>query len=223
MGHVIGEVLPLALAVAISPTTIIAIILMLVAANAGAASVGFLVGWVAGIVAAVTAFTVLARVSGLSTSGGGSTGGAIVKIVVGALLLLFAVKQWRSRPAEGAEPQAPKWLSALDSITAVKATGLGFVLAAVNPKNLLMLLASGAAIGQSKLSVGQIVIVIAIVTVIAASTVLAPVIAYRVARTKAEGWLGSLKTWLIANNATVMMVLFAVIGTVLIGKGIGGI
>ncbi len=121
------------------------------------------------------------------------------------------------------EPTTPKWLSALDSITPVKATGLGFALAAVNPKNLLMLLASGVAIGQSKLLVAEIVGVIAIVTVIAASTVLGPVIAYRVARTRAEVWLGSLKTWLIGNNATVMMVLFAVIGVVLIGKGIGGL
>jgi hypothetical protein len=32
-----------------------------------------------------------------------------------------------------------------------------------------------------------------------------------------------MKTWLIANNATVMMVLLAVIGVVLIGKGVGGL
>jgi len=34
-----------------------------------------------------------------------------------------------------------------------------------------------------------------------------------------DGW----KTWLAANNATVMIVLFVVFGVVLIGKGIGGL
>jgi threonine/homoserine/homoserine lactone efflux protein len=135
----------------------------------------------------------------------------------------LALKQWRSRPTGDTEPPAPKWLSALDSVTALKAVGLGFALAAVNPKNLLMILGAGVAIGQATLPVDQIVIVIAIFTIIAASTVAAPVIVYRVARTRAQVWLGSAKTWLVANNATVMMVLLAVIGAVLIGKGIGGL
>jgi len=34
-----------------------------------------------------------------------------------------------------------------------------------------------------------------------------------------DGW----KTWLAANNATVMITLFLVFGVVLIGKGIGGL
>ena len=48
MGSVIGDVLPLAVGVAISPMPIIAVILMLLAPRAGAASAGFLAGWVAG-------------------------------------------------------------------------------------------------------------------------------------------------------------------------------
>jgi hypothetical protein len=35
--------------------------------------------------------------------------------------------------------------------------------------------------------------------------------------------LGGWKTWLAANNGTVMTVLFVVFGFVLIGKGIGGL
>ena len=34
-----------------------------------------------------------------------------------------------------------------------------------------------------------------------------------------DGW----KTWLQANNSTVMIVLFVVFGVVLLGKGIGGL
>lgn len=50
MGTVIGDVLPLAIGVAISPIPIIAVILMLLSEQAGRTSVGFLAGWIAGVV-----------------------------------------------------------------------------------------------------------------------------------------------------------------------------
>jgi Sap, sulfolipid-1-addressing protein len=58
VGTVLGDLLPLAVGVAVSPVPIIAVILMLLAPRAGAASVGFAIGWVLGIVA-VTVVTLL--------------------------------------------------------------------------------------------------------------------------------------------------------------------
>jgi len=100
---------------------------------------------------------------------------------------------------------------------------LGFLLAAVNPKNLLLGIAAGVAIGGAGISVGQEAVAIAIFTVIAASTVAVPVVAYLFAADKMRGPLDRLKAWLQQNNATVMAVLILVIGVVLIGKGIGGL
>lgn len=51
MNGVIGEILPLALGVAISPIPVIAAILMLLSPKAKGASAGLLLGWVVGIVA----------------------------------------------------------------------------------------------------------------------------------------------------------------------------
>ncbi|MGH3502089.1 MAG: hypothetical protein ACRDQA_14575 [Nocardioidaceae bacterium] len=45
MGAVIGDVLPLAIGVAISPIPIIAVILMLLSRQASRTSTGFLLGW----------------------------------------------------------------------------------------------------------------------------------------------------------------------------------
>ena len=61
MGSVIGEILPLAIGIAISPIPIIAAILMLLSPKAKGTSIGFLLGWVVGIVVAVTVFTLLSR------------------------------------------------------------------------------------------------------------------------------------------------------------------
>ena len=62
MGSVIGEILPLAVGIAISPIPIIAAILMLLSPRAKTTSVGFLLGWLAGIVIAIALFTLLSSV-----------------------------------------------------------------------------------------------------------------------------------------------------------------
>ncbi|HEU0240943.1 MAG TPA: GAP family protein [Micromonosporaceae bacterium] len=223
MGAVIGDVLALAVGVAISPLPIVAVILVLLAPRAGATSAGFLGGWVVGIIVGTTVVTIIADAAGLSTAGGGSTAAGVVKIVSGTALVLLAVRQWRHRPQGDAEPPMPKWLTAIESVTPAKAAGLGLVLAVANPKNLLLILGAGVAIGSANLPVGRIVVTVAVFTVVAAISVAAPVIAYRLDRQRASAWLTGLKTWLVANNATVMVVLLLVIGVVLIGKGIGAL
>ena len=62
MGSVIGEILPLAVGIAISPVPIIAVILMLLSPRAKATSVGFLLGWLFGIIVAIVLFTLLSSV-----------------------------------------------------------------------------------------------------------------------------------------------------------------
>ena len=218
MGAVIGEILPLALGIAISPVPIIAAILMLLSAHAAGTGTGFLAGWIAGIVVATGVFTALAGT--LSTGGEPPAWASWTKIGLGVLLLLVGARQWRAR---GGEHATPKWMTAIDSITPLKACGLGFLLSAVNPKNLLMAIAAGVAIGSAGLTVGEEVAAVTVFTVLAASTVAVPVIAYLLAKQKMRGPLDTMKAWLQDNSTTVMSVLILVIGVVLIGKGVSGL
>jgi len=221
LGSVIGDILPLAVGIAISPIPIIAAILMLLSPKAKGTSVGFLLGWVIGIVVAVVVFTLLASVLPEQDPDAAKPVSGVIKIVLGVLLLLLAIRQWRSRPKPGEEPPLPKWMSAIDDMNAGRGFGLGFLLSAVNPKNLIMAAAAGITIGTGGLTVGEDVIAILVFTLIAASSVAVPVIAYLVASARMAGPLESLRTWLVHNNATVMAVLLLVIGVVVIGKGIG--
>ena len=216
MNGVIGEVLPLAVAVAISPISIVAVILMLLSAHAGSTSLGLLIGWVVGIAAAVTVFTVVAGGLGASQS---QTGVSWVKVGLGAILMSAGLRQWRGR---NQHKGPPKWMATIDRMGFFQALGLGLALAAINPKNLLMAAAAGVAIGAGGLTVPQTVVAVAIYTVIAASTVAVPVVAYAVAKDRMRAPLDEAKSWLQDNNAAVMAVLFLVIGAVLVGKGIGG-
>lgn len=222
MGAAIGEILPLALGVAISPIPIIAAILMLLSPRARVTSVGFLLGWVLGIVVAVTVFTLLSSILPEQDSDASNPAQGTIQLILGALLLLLAVGQWRKRPRRGVEPAMPKWMQAIDKMTFPVAFGLGFVLSAVNPKNLLMGAGAGVDIGSAGLAVGEIVLVIAVFTVIAASTVLVPVVGYLVAASKLRDPLDALRGWLEKENAVIMAVLLLVIGVSLIGKGIAG-
>ncbi|MCJ0906714.1 GAP family protein [Rhodococcus sp. ARC_M6] len=219
MGSVIGDLLPLAVGVAVSPIPIIAAILMLLSKRAGSTSIGFAVGWVLGIVVATVIFVLLS--SSLQKSDDEpSVVVSWIKLVLGVLLLAFGVAQWRGR---GGEHATPKWMQAIDDMTAAKGFGLGFALAAINPKNLMMCIAAGISIGSAALPTGQVVVAIVIYAVIAASTVCVPVIGYLVAADRLRAPLAQLKVWLQGNNTTVMSVLILVIGVVLIGKGIGGL
>ena len=220
MNAVIGEILTLALGVAISPIPIIAAILMLLSPKARVTSTGFALGWLLGIILAVSIFTLLSSVLPEEDSDASKPVTGIIQLVLGAGLLLLAARQWQKRPKPGEDAALPKWMKAIDSISFFGALGLGLLLAGVNPKNLLLGASAGIAIGTPDLAVGETIAVIALYTVIAASTVLVPVIGYLVASDRLRGPLDALRGWLAKENPAIMAVLLLVIGVSVVGKGI---
>jgi threonine/homoserine/homoserine lactone efflux protein len=223
LGQAIGDLLAFALGVAISPIPIIAIILMLLSARAGANSTAFLAGWVAGVAGASVVLLALSGLIGTTSNGAPSTTASVVKLVLGVLLVGLSVRNFRKRPGANEEAELPKWLQSIESITPAKAVGLGVLLSAVNPKNLLMIAGAMVSLSQYHLSVGEDSIAVVVFVLIAISTVAAPVIVYRTAGEKAQRILAAMRGWLGQNNAAVMAVLLLVIGVVLLGKGISGL
>ncbi len=223
MGSAISSILPQAIGVAISPVPIIAVILMLFSQRARSNGLAFLVGWVLALAVVGSIVLVLANLGKVSTAGTPSTLAYVLKLLLGLLFLLLAIRQWRSRPKEGEEPQMPKWMATIDTITAGKAFGLAALLAGVNPKNLALTLAAALSIAQAGLSGAAPWIVLVVFIVLASLTVAGPVLYYLLAGQSAEKMLTTWKAWLMANNATVMFILLLVLGVVLIGEGLGGV
>jgi len=221
MGEVIGAVLPLALGIAVSPIPIIAAILMLLSPHARTTGLGFLGGWVAGIVVAVVLFTLLSTLIPAGDPDASKPVAGVIKVVLGLLLLVLALRQWRGRPKPGETAALPKWMSAIDSMTPVRALAIGFLLSAVNPKNLLMAVGAGVDIGGGGLTVGETSLVIVIFVLLASASVAVPVVGYLAASARMTAPLEAMRAWLGQNNAAVMTVLLLVIGFVMIGKGIG--
>lgn len=220
MGPTIGQLLPLALGIAISPLPIIAGILMLMSPRARSTGVGFLLGWLIGIAVVATLFTLLSSVLPESSGDASKPILGVVQLVLGALMLLLAVRQWRGRPRDGATPDMPKWMRQIDGMSFVAALGLGLLLAGPNPKNLLLGASAGMTLGASGLSGAEVALSITLFTVLAGSTVLVPVVGFLLAARKLRAPLERLRDWLQAENAVIMTVLLLVLGMVVIGKGL---
>jgi len=215
----IGDLLPSALAVALSPIPIVAVILVLGSPRARTAGPAFALGWVAGL-AAVSAVVVLVL------GGGGhdeATGVAWLKLALGLLFLAMAAGQWRKRPGKGEEPEPPRWMAGIESVSTPKAAVLGVALSAANPKNLALTLAASASIAQAGLDGADEAVAIAVFVVLGSITVAGAVLFYLLDSARAERPLAAMKQFMSDNNAVIMMIVLLVIGAKLIGDGLAGV
>ena len=222
MAEAIGQVLALAVGVALSPVPIIAVVLMLGTPRARVNGPAFVLGWVLGLT--VVGGLVMALAGGAGASDDGPAEWVDwLKIVLGALLLLVAVKQWRNRPRAGEAGQLPSWMKAIDGFSPGRALGIGAALSGVNPKNLLLTIGAAAAIAQAGASTGDEVVALAVFIVIGTLGVGVPVAIFFLLGDRAARLLDELKAWMAANNSAIMAVLCLVIAAKLIGDGISGL
>ena len=219
MGTAIGQSLPIAVGVLVSPMPIVALVLMLVSGRARSNGLAFVVGWVVGV---FLVGLVVALAAGAAKGDDASSPAWLgwLKIVLGVLLLLVGVRQWQGRPRDGAQSTTPGWMASLDSFTPVKAAGLAFALGAINPKNLLLVASGGAAIAAATTSTGDRVVAMVVFTVVASLGVIVPFVIYLVMGDRAADLLDHVKTWMIQNNAVIMAVLMLVLGVKILGDGI---
>jgi hypothetical protein len=223
MGEAIGQSLPLAIGVALSPVPIIAVVLMLTTPRARANGPAFVLGWLVGLWVVGAIVLALAGPGGASEQGQPATWVSWLKLLLGLGLLLVAVRQFRGRPHQGEEASLPKWMGAIDRFAPGQALGGGAALAAANPKNLLLAVGAAAAIAQLGIPGGQQAVAYAVFAVIGTLGVGAPVVLYFATGTRSAELLGRLKDWMAHNNAVIMAVLCLVIGVKLVGDALSGL
>src|SRR4051812_38810519 len=112
MNEAIGQVLSFAVGVALSPLPIVAVVLMLATPRARSNGPAFVLGWIAGLSVLGTIVLLASSGADASEDGAPATWVSVLKLVLGLLSLLVAVRQWRGRHAGGG---LPKWLQALDT------------------------------------------------------------------------------------------------------------
>jgi hypothetical protein len=221
MGNAIGAVLPLALGIALSPIPIIATILLLLSPKARTAAVGFAVGWLLGILTTLFVFLLVSAVIPTPNVGGVRPVQGSIHLLLGAVLVVLSAREFRMRSRSlGRSAELPAWIRAIDRLGFRDALGLGILLAAVNPKNLILGASAGVVLGTANLAVSSAVAAIAVYVLVASSTILAPVIGVVVVRDRLHRPLDALRSWLERENAVIMGVVLLVLGVVVIAKGL---
>jgi hypothetical protein len=217
----LGQVLPEAVGIALSPIPIVFVILMLVSARAKTNGPAFVVGWFLGVLVVAGLAYAVANQADAGTSSSGTDGANGVLIVLGVLLVVLAFRQLRNRPKPGETEPTPRLFQAVDKVKAPAALGLGALLSGVNPKNLLLGLAAGVGIARAGATGSSAVVTVVLFAVLASVTVAAPVVVAHAMGARGDQLLVSWREWLMHNNATVMFVLFLVIGVKVLGTGLG--
>lgn len=217
----VAEILPYAVAVALSPMPIAALILMLLSEKAKTNSIAFTLGWILGL--AIMVF-VASSIFGASESEVKTVTHfsfkTLIELSLGTLLLGLALVQWRKRTKPGQTPSMPKWMSAIESFSPIKSFAVGISIAIINVKNAPMGIAVGSVVSNTG-NDGSTAFIAYLL--LATSTITIPTIGFLVFGKRLQGDLENLKTWLILNNATIMFVLFLILGMVLISKSLESI
>ena len=223
MRTVLGEILPLAVVVTVSPINIVAAILLLFSKrpllNASCYLGGFVVG-VAGVLAGLCA---LAGAVHLDADSQRSRGTYVVLILLGIALLVVAVHKFRSRPGQGEASPRPAWMEGIAGFGPWKSLGVGLTVGAANPKNIAVAVASAITISTAGLTAGQVGVVVAVYTVLASLGVATPIVTVLVLGDRSDAVLTGWQSWLDHHNTAMMAVIYLVFGVILLGRGIAGV
>lgn len=211
----LAETLPLALAIAASPLTIVPAILLLFADRPRATSAAFLVGWIAGVAAATTVAVLLASIIEGWEDSPRWTGW--VRLVAGVGLVVLAVRQWHGRHAP---KPPPAWFDAIAGAEPARAFRLGIILAVANPKVLVLCVVAGLTIGGYDETSSATVLALIAFTLVASASVALPLVLFTVIGDRMLGSLGRARDWLLANNAVVMSTVLLAIGVVVLLEGL---
>lgn len=220
MRHIIGDLIPLALVITLSPFNIVPCILLLFGARPKAKATSFLVAFVLGLSTTVTVLTLLADRLGFASTGGGHRWFSYVKIALGALLLFQAVVEFRDRPRGDEEGELPGWMDGLTTASLGRGFAVGLLLGAVNPKSIVMGIGAATTISESGLSSPHAVVAGLCFVIVASLGVAAPLVTVLLLGARSADVLHAWDHWLKHNHNVIMTVLFTILGAVLVTQGV---
>jgi hypothetical protein len=212
----LGELVPLALVVALSPVSVIpAVVLVLHTDHPRPTGLTFMSGWLIGLAVLTAVFVQVPHlIDGLGRES--PAWAPVVRIAVGVLLMALGAGRWVTRKRE---TRPPAFLNRLGRIKPLGAGLIGFGLVVANPKVVVMTAAAGLIIGTAATGI-DVWLAVAFYTALAGSTVIAPILAYLVAGERVDGQLEQIRDWMQREHATVTAAILLVVGILLTYTGI---
>lgn len=217
----IGVVLAPGLGAAISPMAIVADLILLTTKAGRSRALMFGLG----VFAATLAFAMVVLIALLTvhvhTSETSAKIAAGVSLILGFLLIWFAVKQWHKRPRPGKQVASPQWMESLDSASGFKAFTLGVALSFMNAKNIPLTIATITAVVHLGAQLWVNIVAAVLFATLGSLGVFIPLIASIFGGTAFEEKLQETKEYLVAHNAVILAVVLLLLGAQTVGKAIG--
>ena len=218
----IGAVLPLAVAVALSPFPVIGLVLILTGAHGRRNGPLFALGWVVGLTA--LAALVVLLVGGADDPD--STTSAVadwLRVLAGGGLIVLGLREWLSRPRHGEDVETPGWMDSVGEASAGRAVVLGLLLSAANPKNMVLVASAGAAIVETGVDGPDLALAVGVFVLLSSAVVLGAVVAHLVGGERAATFLAGLREFMVDHSAVMTMVILVLIGASVLGDGLSGL
>jgi hypothetical protein len=215
MGRLLVDLLPITLLSALTPWTIVGVIVLLASKGGVANAIAFTLGWFSAILV-LGAVVVLGVTNGANEHARSVTWLQIgLQLGFGAALLLFAHARWQARPAPGSTVPEPSWIAKLDRIGPVASFAFGAFWI-----NGFLVIPAGMQISQADVSGAEKAVAL-VFYAFGASALLIGVIVFRLVRAdRATASLGRLRGWVGHNSSGSIAVLLGVIGAGLVIKAL---
>jgi hypothetical protein len=142
-------------------------------------------------------------------------------LVLGILLLIAAYKKWRK--ADDPDDPPPKWITTIDSLTPLKAFGIGLGLPLIAAKLWVFTLSALATIAAAQLGQPNSAIAYLLFILLAESLLLLPILMRIFIPERSKSVLLNLSTWLTTNNRPITITISLVFGLLFLKSGISGL
>ncbi len=225
MDSVIVNLLPLILASAVMPAPIIIIIMLLKSSTqavlkasafvAGITTLRLLQGIIFGLI--MTG----ANASAADDSSGKSAVVSTLLMLLGILLLIAAYKKWDKEDDPDAPP--PKWMAMIDSMTPLKAFGIGFGLLLIGAKFWVFTLSAIGIIGEAELGQPAGSLAYLLFVLLAESIMLFLIIIRIILPERSKSVLDSTSIWLARYNRPIVVGFSLIFGLIFLYQGVSGL
>ena len=217
MGTLVAEVAALGLAVAFtSPVSVVTVIVLLSMPSGRRRALAFVIGWLIAIAAigAIAIFVLHGQDFG-SRHSTPSRAASALEILLGSLLLLWAVVAYRRRKPSKESVAEPKWLSRVEGTHWLLAVAVGAIMLSY-----ALSLAAASEILKANVSRLDAAAAIVVFSVTSIVTVAAPIVVTLAAPERSAQRLATWKAWLLGNSRTVVLVVLMVVAALLVVRGI---
>jgi hypothetical protein len=142
-------------------------------------------------------------------------------LMLGILLLIAAYKKWNKEEDPDAPP--PKWLAMLESLTTLKAFGIGFGMMVISSKFWIFSLSALATIGEGHLGLPASVVAYLLFALLAETLLLVPLLIRIFLPQRSQSVLEAMSTWVDAYSPLILVVAFLVLGLLFLYLGATGL